>query len=131
MSTPSIMLLDTEQEDVSSFLPKLEEALDRAGNTHTPKDVFRRVMSGKAQLWIEGEGLIITEIETYPSGQVINFWLASGDLEDCLSMLPRIYEWGKDIGCYRATTLARKGWQRVLRDEGWEAAPLVFLTKEL
>lgn len=131
MTAPAILMLDTEREDISPFLPKLEEALAYAGDTHTVEDVFGRVMEGKAHLWISDDGLIVTETENYPTGQVLNIWLASGDLDDCLSMLPRIYEWAGQMGCERITSLARRGWQRVLRDEGWEASPLVHLTKEL
>lgn len=116
---------------ILDFLPQLEEALDRAGNTHTARDVARMIVQGDAQLWLRDGGMIVTEVEDYPRGPVLRFWLAAGDKDDILDLLPEVYEWGREVGCKKATMLGRKGWGRVLADDGWEASPLVHFTRAL
>lgn len=123
MSSPNKTVLD--------FLPQLQEALDYAGNTHTPEDVAERILSGEAQLWVGGDGLIVSEVEEYPEGPVLNLWLAAGDKDDILALLPRVYGFGRWRGCERATVLGRKGWKRVLEPDGWQDTELVYLEREL
>lgn len=121
----------TNDKTILDFLPELQKALDYAGGTHKPQDVAKRVLDRYAQLWVRGNGLIVTEIDLYPEGPVLNFWLAAGDLDDVLDLLPDIYEWGRGRGCERATMLGRKGWGRVLADDGWGPSSLVHYTKDL
>lgn len=116
---------------VLDFLPQLEEALGHAGNTHTPQDVAEMVLSGEAQLWVEGDGLMITEVEEYPNGPVLRCWLAAGEMDDVLALLPRIYGYGRYRGCEEVVMTGRKGWKRVLADEGWEDTNLVNMKKAL
>lgn len=125
-----IAAVDTDLT-IEDFLPQLEEALGMSGGTHDPEDVVARIQDGRAQLWVQNEGLVITEVEQYPNGPVLNFWLAAGEKDDILSLLPRIYGWGRHIGCERATMLGRKGWERVLADDGWERSQLVHFTRDL
>lgn len=116
---------------VLDFLPELQEALQHSGGTHTVKDVARMVLNEEAQLWVEGDGLIVTEIEQYPQGPVLNFWLAAGEMNDVLAQLPEIYEWGREVGCEKATMTGRRGWERVLAHDGWERTPLVHFKRDL
>lgn len=123
-------MIETDKT-VLDFLPQLKTALDHAGNTHTIQDVAELVLAGQAELWVEGDGLIITEIEEYPQGPVLRCWLAAGDMDDVLSLLPRVYGYGRWRGCEKVTMLGRKGWKRVLADEGWEDTNLVQMERNI
>ena len=125
------MTIASTNKTILDFLPELEEALEHAGDTHTPQDVAEMVLRGDAQLWVEGDGLIITEVEEYPNGPVLNIWLAAGDMDDVLSLLPQVYGFGRWRECKTVTTLGRKGWKRVLAEDGWEDTELVYLEREL
>lgn len=117
--------------DITDFQPKLEKALQMAGGTHTIADVGAFIREGKAQLWYNEDGMIVTEIEFYPRDRVLNFWLAAGEKDGVLDLLDDIYEWARSVGCTRATFTGRKGWARILADDGWESSSLVKYHKEL
>lgn len=114
---------------LARFRPGLERALALVG-THTVEDLVQRVVDGKAQVWEEGEALIITEVLQYPQKRVLRFWAATGELEDCITLSRRILEWGKEQGCKLALLTGRRGWTKPLRTEGW-TEKLAVLTKEL
>ena len=60
------------------------EGAETAGSTHTPTDVMDKVRAGRAQCWVRGDGLIVTEVLVYPRARVCNYWIASGKLPECL-----------------------------------------------
>jgi hypothetical protein len=114
---------------VERFRPGIEKALALAG-THDMDDLLRRILSGKAKLWVEDEAFIVTEIHEYPLQKVLRFWIATGDLDDCMKLRGKIEKWGKEQGCTLAMTYARRGWTKPLRVEGW-TDKMAVLTKEL
>lgn len=96
--------------------PRFEAALARAGDTHTWQDVCDRIAKGLAQWWAteDQRGAIITEILVYPQLNVINYWLAAGDLHACMSLVPHIEQWAVARGCTRGIGLGRPGFSRLL-----------------
>lgn len=116
---------------IEDFLPQIEEALAYT-DTHDPVDMVQAILDGNAQLWTRGDGLVVTEIEDTPKARILRFWVAAGDMGDCLDLAEEAEEWGRSIGCERATVLGRKGWKRVLPERGWEPnEKLVCFTKDL
>lgn len=118
---------------ILDFLPQIQEALDIGGNTHTVEDVAQELLDGKAQLWIHGEGMVITTVEDWPQKRILRFWLAAGKLDDILVMGDYIYQWGREQGCTEAGITGRRGWVKPLATQGWkEFKPrVVTFTKEL
>lgn len=117
---------------ILDFLPKLRKALALAGDTHTPEELAETIMRGEAQLWVEGDAMVVTQLDHKPQDTILVFWIAAGSLEDIRPLLERIYEWGRGMGCNRASALARRGWARVMAADGWkENKSLVVLEKEL
>lgn len=112
------------------FRPGVEEALAHGGDTHSVEDMAELILSGRAQLWVQRDALIVTEIRDYPQKRVLRFWLATGDLEDCIALHRHIMEWGREKGCNLAIITGRRGWIKPLRSEGWTEAMSV-LTQEL
>jgi len=98
----------------------LREALRRGGDTHTLGDVVRLIDSGDAQLWEEGDAVIVTEVHQTPRKRLIHFWLATGDLASVVALSHRILGWARAEGYDGATLTGRRGWERALRDDGWE-----------
>lgn len=117
-------------EGLERFRPGLEKALKLGGDTHTVRDVVEMILDNRAQIWIVGNALIVTEVLQFPRKRVLRFWLATGNGEDCIAVSRRVLEWGKEQGCDLAMITGRRGWVRALRDEGWTET-MTVLTQEL
>jgi hypothetical protein len=115
----------------TSILDRLQEALDLAGNTHDQSDIAQMIKDGRAQMFADENGIVITEVHEYPRVKVLHFWLAAGEKEAVIKQSHRAYEWARRIGCRKATLAGRKGWMRVLADEGWRASKLTLLERAL
>jgi hypothetical protein len=101
-------------------LARLEKALAHGGGTHTPADVVRLIEDRRAQLWERGDGVIVTEVQAFPLGKTVSYWLAAGALRDCLALQDEIDEWAQSEGCVRATLTGRRGWGRAAAAWGWK-----------
>lgn len=114
------------------LLPRLQRALALAGGTHEWSDVLERLRTGHAQYWQtpDARGALITELLTYPRMRVVNYWLAGGDLNACLSLVPGIEQWAIEQGCVRATGMGRPGFASVLGPSGVSVAGVAY-RKEL
>jgi hypothetical protein len=105
-------------------LARLEKALAHGGPTHSPADVVRLIETRQAQLWERGDGVIVTEVQTYPLMKAVHYWLAAGSLHDCLALQNQIDDWARDEGCDMATLTGRAGWCRAAA--GWRLTGYAF-----
>ena len=117
--------------DVAARVKGIQRALSYGRNTHSPLDVLDCVEKGEAQLWLEPNATIVTQIFEHPNEQVLHFWLAAGELESVLELSDKVLEWGKSEGCTRATLSGRKGWARALEHRGWSDTKLVTMERSL
>lgn len=115
--------------DFSRFRAHIQSALDHAGDTHSVDDVEQMVAAGHAQFWPGPASLVITETITHPQKKLLHFFLAAGVRHELDAMTPHLLDYGRSIGCHRATLVGRKGWTRRLPD--WQASDLVLMSKEL
>ena len=124
MPSDSTDPINSQHQTGKLMLPEhlvgFEKALQHSGGTHTLQDVADSVESGRAQFWTEGNAAIITELRETPQVKVLHFWLATGELEDVISLSEKIIDWGRHNGYKRATLAGRKGWEKVLALTGWE-----------
>lgn len=96
--------------------PWLEAALAHGQDTHGWDDVLMAVATGKAQFWPGETAAIVTEILDHPRCRALHIWLAGGNMDELLQMLPDIERWATEQGCKSVTITGRRGWQRVLQD---------------
>lgn len=116
---------------ILDFLPQVERALSYA-DTYDAREMAAEVMEGRAQLWQEGNALIVTQLDQKPRETILRFWVAAGEMDDVLALAEKVYDWGREIGCQRAVFVGRKGWEKPLATHGWEADKrLVLFEKEL
>ena len=107
-------------EEWARCAPWIEAALEYSLGTHTLDDVREVVLSGHAQFWPGPEGAIVTEIQVYPRGKVLHFWLAGGDLEHLVNVIrPAVEKWGRTMGCTRSTITGRPGWLKAMKAHGY------------
>lgn len=109
---------------------QLERALALDGGGYTLGDVQVLIQQEMVQLWEAPDAVLITEVHDLPRFRSIHFWLAAGELESVIELSHQALKWARLIGCTRATLAGRKGWERVLADEGWTFG-MTVLSKEL
>ena len=105
---------------------RFEQALRRAGPTHTVADIVKLIQERRAQLWERDDGVIVTEILEYPLVKTINYWLAAGSLPACLALQADIDEFARAEGCEIATISGRRGWGRAAAADGWRLRDYQF-----
>lgn len=115
-------------EQFDRCAPWIKDALEYSGGTHSLEDVRAQIASGHAQIWPAEKAVVVTEIRVHPRKKVCNFWLAGGDLDQILDMLPHMESWAKDNGCDATTLNGRVGWKKVLKDYQPQA---MSFTKEI
>lgn len=106
---------------------RFEASLRYGGNTHCVEDVVQLVRDGRAQYWSNGDGTIITELNTFPNLKTCHYWIITGALPDCLALDADISEWARREGCSLATASGRKGWGRVAAPYGWRPHMQTFI----
>ena len=111
-------------------LAGLEEALTAGGGTHDLAHVLSAIRRGKAQLWIEGDAVLVTEVHCAPKEKELHFWLATGTLDQTIALSNKVMDWGREQGCTVATLSGRRGWIKALAPEGWEPL-LVTMARRL
>lgn len=115
--------------DVAERNTHLARALSYSGETHEVADVLEGVHEGRFQMWTGEHSVMVTEVEQYPKGKVLHFFLAGGTMDELSVMFPFVRQWGKDQGCVKATLTGRKGWARsfLTKHRGWRELDLVLL----
>lgn len=112
-------------------LEGIENALKHSGGTHALNHVLAAVHEGRAQMWIDGDSVIVTEVNDTPLERVLHFWLAAGALDEVLPLSNKVLEWGRALGCTVATLQGRKGWSRALLKEGWDEVYQISMGRRL
>lgn len=98
------------------LLPLVEEM-----RTHTIDDVYRLLMGGVAQLWVQWNGGIEAAITTlfipYPQLLSLRLWLAAADDEakiDWDEWRKTLLEFALDNKCGMVEAEGREGWGRIV-----------------
>jgi hypothetical protein len=97
----------------------MEKALRLAGSTHTVEDVVDGLATGQMQSFCTDNAMIVTQIVQHPRKRELNVFLAFGDLDEVMSLQPKLIEFGRKQGCAFMVMSGRPGWQKVLPKHGW------------
>ena len=108
--------------------PKLQKALDYAGNTHTVDDVRAAVALGDMQVWPGKRSVMITEVVQYPQVKAVRVFAGYGDMKELRQMEGPAASWATSIGCTRLEGFGRVGWLRALQDRGYQARVFCWKT---
>lgn len=104
----------------SEKIRRMQIALEYGGNTHSVSDIIELLHAGKAKLWENGDGCIVTEFHDFPQFRAMHYWLIFGELKHCLALEHEINPFAIENGCKIATACGRKGWGRVAAPTGWQ-----------
>jgi hypothetical protein len=102
--------------------PWIEAALDYCHGTHTIEDVEAGLVAGQYTFWPGLRSAIITEVWQYPRQRFLHIPYAGGELDELRTMVKRLlYPYAFLMGCSRITLTGRRGWERALKTDGWQA----------
>lgn len=97
-------------------------ALEYSDGGHNFDDIALGVLSGRYRLWMRDNGCAVTEILEYPRRRVCNVFLAGGDMQVVKDLQAPCEEYARSQGCTALYLTGRSGWQRALKNDGWEVA---------
>lgn len=100
--------------------PWIEDALGYSSGTHSIGDVEAAIAAGDATFWPGRRAAMVTEILDLPGAKVLHFWLCGGELAELQSMRAFIEGVAIALGCTKASTAGRRGWSRVLKNDGYD-----------
>lgn len=93
------------------LLPALEDG--------TEAELVADLGRGLAQLWAGTRSAMVTQVVDEAAGRALHVWLAGGDLGEILALKPGVEAWGRATGCGYVTINGRRGWDRILRSDGF------------
>lgn len=115
------------RDDFERCWPWLRDSLEFAAFKHNgqvwfshhKEHVWERIDQKKCIFWPASDSAIVTNIYTSPAGlRDHHTWLAGGDLEQIVERMPRIEDFGRQMGAHRQTGSGRLGWLRAF--DGYE-----------
>lgn len=107
-------------------VPLLEKAIPYSDGKYTLEDIKEGLKSRNFQLWAASRDetpttVMVTKIIQYPQAKTLLIMLYAGEgIEKMIHFKAAIYEWAKSQGCTEIELYGRPGWERVLKDEGYE-----------
>lgn len=114
--------------------PILARAVPSAGGRYTLADILRECCAAEQQLWIafaddkQIVGALTTRFIDYPGKRMLSGQFCAGTeiKQWARPMLDTLYRWARDTDCKGFEMTGRKGWQRFLAADGWQATYTVF-----
>ena len=109
----------------------IEAALEHSARSHTFENVKELVMNEAAHLWSSPTGCMVTLFVEYPLSRTLHIWLLGGDFEQVYTdHAETLDKWAKDNQCDQIVVNGRKGWERRLKNRGYDFKA-VILIKEI
>jgi hypothetical protein len=96
--------------------------------THAIEDIEAGIASGAYQFWPGAKSAAITEIHSFPRARYLHIFLAGGDMEELIAMIPSWKSLAAHLGCSDLTLYGRPGWERALKSHGWQKRVVVVST---
>lgn len=115
----------------------LEQACETNNGRLPVEALYQNLKNKDMQLWIsvsdkhQIECCCVTEIINYPNKKYCQVVIGTGShFHNWVGFMRRIEDWAKQQGCDGIQSIARKGWGRVLKEQGWQQTH-IFIEKEI
>jgi hypothetical protein len=102
------------------IIRRIEIALEHGGGTHTWDDIRQQILDGRAQIFWNDDGVVITEIVDNPQFRTLHCMVIAGRMQSIPDLQEQIIRHGISSGCKYMTMSGRSGWERVLPKHGWQ-----------
>jgi hypothetical protein len=83
--------------------------------TRDLQDVADEIANESMQLWPSENAALVTQVQNYPKCRVLHVYLAGGDMQELIALIPHIERFAQDVGCQKMTLAGRKGWERIFK----------------
>lgn len=126
------MMLDRlEQlvEDLRTHEGNIKAAIAYTNGTHTFDDIVAMIMTGRVDYFPYQTAFVIMERITYPQFSIYHCFLAGGDLQGVLDSIPPMKQEARRRDCRYLSMAGRKGWTKVLADDGWKHIATTMYTE--
>lgn len=117
--------------DVENFL---NPAIELTHGRDDMSSVWKSLMTEQSQLWMafddennDPKGALVTRVENYPLKRMMNYLYIGGDdlKEWHKDMLAIVEKFAREEGCQGMELVGRRGWDRFLRECGWDAKHII------
>lgn len=128
---PDNLNLALKDKDVEQYLVKGVEYLN---GKYILEDLIASINKQDMVLWVvynedreKCVGCVITETYQFPRLRSLNIFLYAGmDLELCLPLLEELKIYAKGVGCTKIEFYGRNGWERKLKQYGFDNSHIVM-----
>lgn len=106
--------------------PKLQKLIDHEfDHGFTLDSLYNQIMQSKFQVWLTNDhaAVLLTSMSEQPDGAIICSLCSAGGenvVENRDEILTTVEHYARMHGCYGIEIVGRKGWERVVRDYGYE-----------
>ena len=113
-----------------------EKACTEWHGCYAPEDIKKLSQEKKIQLWTAWRGkkpvcLLGTQIYSHPQMKVCEIMFVGGeDMDSWVDYMKELMDWATQMGCRSLVARGRLGWERVLKQYGFEA-DRILLRREL
>lgn len=90
------------------------------GEHHSIESIEALIMRGVLKVWIAADCCLLLELMDYPKARACQVMWAAGDLDAIKAQSPGVEAWAKSQGCTEMLVESRPGWQRALKDIGYQ-----------
>ena len=126
----SIIVPNSIKSALEFFKPKLMKAVSRSNEGWDWDMLSAKVDSGELGFFHNNDSCAIMQMCTCPAGVYLHCLFAAGTQDGLYSLYEDVAKFAKNNGCYKMTTLARKGFTRRLPKAGWKQ-PYAFFERAL
>lgn len=121
-------LKETPAEAWARCRPWIIAALERSPGLETIEDVERNIEYGVYVFWPSKNCAVITRIDEYPTARALIAVHGGGNLDELMHVvIPQLEEFAACNGFDYFGGEGRKGWARVLENNGYELAFITML----
>lgn len=118
----------TAPEDWDRCKRWIEAALEGVPAFETIEDIEREIEAGRYMFWAGKNSAALAEYGTQARLNVAKISRAGGDLHSLVKeFLPAHEQFGRLAGCELSMIVGRKGWERVLKSEGYRHGATILI----
>jgi len=119
----------------SKIEPFVIEAVEATEGRYLVSELYEMAKDSKNNLWVsfddhEYKGFVLTSVNKYPQRKILAMNFCGGkDFKDWKTpIIDTLKQFARDYECDSIEAYGRKGWSKILKDEGYKSK---FVTFEL
>ena len=124
-------------EYVNTCWEKIElfvnDAVEATEGRNTVEDLYQMANNAENTLWIaydesEFKGFVLTSINTYPHRKILAMNFCGGKEFSSWKtpIIDTLKRFAKELGCDSIEAYGRKGWEKILKEEGYKSKIVNF-----